>query len=154
VSSTGNRFLRVAAYAVITDQRGRLLLCRLSDVTDAPGSWTLPGGGVEHGEHPRDTVVREVQEETGLRVAVGALLDVDSVHRPADDDHADVHAIRVIYRAVADDPAAPLVMEQDGSTDEARWFGFDELDAVPLVDLARSALAVASAAATGLTAHS
>jgi len=33
---------------------------------DAPGSWQLPQGGIEPGEEPRDTVWRELKEETGL----------------------------------------------------------------------------------------
>lgn len=40
--------------------------------------WTLPGGGAEFGEHPRDAAVCEVREETGCEVAIGALLGVHS----------------------------------------------------------------------------
>ncbi len=36
---------------------------------DAPGSWQLPQGGIEPGEEPRDTVWRELKEETGLTAA-------------------------------------------------------------------------------------
>ena len=45
---------RVAAYVVCTDAEDRLLLCRLTALTARPGAWTLPGGGVEFGEHPED----------------------------------------------------------------------------------------------------
>lgn len=38
--------------------------------------WDLPGGKMEYGEKPEETVVREVKEETGLDVAVGRLLGV------------------------------------------------------------------------------
>jgi 8-oxo-dGTP diphosphatase len=69
---------RIAAYGVICDEAGRLLLVRASKVSDYPGRWFLPGGGVRHGEHPETTVVREVREETGLQVAVGRLLRVGS----------------------------------------------------------------------------
>lgn len=37
--------------------------------------WELPGGQLEPGEQPTDTLVREFAEETGLSVRVGALLD-------------------------------------------------------------------------------
>ena len=44
--------------------------------------WTLPGGGLDHGEDPRDAVVREVHEETGLDVQVGETARVYSAHQP------------------------------------------------------------------------
>lgn len=67
---------RLAAYAVcITD--GRVLLAHY--VSPQGGTnWTLPGGGVEHGEDPFDTVIREVAEETGYDAEVERLLGVDS----------------------------------------------------------------------------
>ncbi|MFJ6569178.1 NUDIX hydrolase [Streptomyces sp. NPDC091292] len=70
---------RLAAYAVsVLD--GRVLLAR-----HVSGNWTLPGGRVEHGEDPFDTVIREVAEETGCAAAVERLLGVDSRVIPAAD---------------------------------------------------------------------
>ena len=57
---------RVAAYNVCVDELDRLLVCRLSAITEAAGAWTLPGGGVEFGEHPEHAAIRELTEETGL----------------------------------------------------------------------------------------
>ena len=68
---------RIAAYGVLTDL-SRVLLVRASPLSDVPETWWLPGGGVEFGEHPRDCVVREFAEETGLEVECDSLIDVVS----------------------------------------------------------------------------
>src|SRR4030095_11246182 len=67
---------RIAAYAVATDPDGRVLLVRASSRSGTPGVWSLPGGAVDHGENPNDTVVRETAAETGISVAVSGLRDV------------------------------------------------------------------------------
>jgi 8-oxo-dGTP diphosphatase len=66
--------------AVVRDDAGRLLLiCRGHE--PSRGLWSLPGGRVEPGETLEAAVVREVREETGLEVRVGAA--VGSVLIPA-----------------------------------------------------------------------
>ncbi|MGF3198574.1 NUDIX hydrolase [Streptomyces diastaticus] len=63
---------RLAAYALCCAD-GCVLLAQ-----HGSGTWTLPGGGVEAGEDPFDTVSRELTEETGLTGVVERLLGVDS----------------------------------------------------------------------------
>jgi 8-oxo-dGTP diphosphatase len=53
--------------AVVHDDRGRLLVIRRGHAPSA-GLWSVPGGRVEPGEDEVAAVVREVAEETGLRV--------------------------------------------------------------------------------------
>jgi ADP-ribose pyrophosphatase YjhB (NUDIX family) len=53
-----------AVGAVVTDDRGRVLLVR------EDGRWLTPGGEVEAGETHAGALVREVREETGIEVAV------------------------------------------------------------------------------------
>ncbi|WP_371676135.1 NUDIX domain-containing protein [Streptomyces sp. NBC_01276] len=60
----------VAASAVVTDDRGRILLQRRRD----NGLWALPGGGMDLGDSLPGTAVREVKEETGLDVEITGLV--------------------------------------------------------------------------------
>lgn len=59
--------------AIVRDDVGRLLMIRRGQ-EPALGSWSLPGGRVEPGESDEEAVAREVAEETGLTVRVGALI--------------------------------------------------------------------------------
>jgi len=53
----------VACVLIVDD---RVLLIQRRDIP----VWTLPGGGVEVGEEPEQAAVREMEEETGLKVAI------------------------------------------------------------------------------------
>lgn len=136
----------MSAYAVCTDADGRLLLCRIAPgwTADFDGWWTLPGGGLEHGEDPRDGALRELTEETGLTGEVERLLEVDSWHTAFTDREGvpiDYHGIRILYavRIVG----GRLRDEVGGSTDTCRWFTPPEAAAAPLVDIARRATRLA-----------
>ena len=58
--------------AAITDARGRVLLARRTEGRDLAGLWEFPGGKREPGESPEQALVRELQEELGIEVEVGA----------------------------------------------------------------------------------
>jgi mutator protein MutT len=61
------------------------------------GEWSLPGGAVELGETLAAAVVREVQEETGLHVEVGPLIEaIDRVHL-GDDGRVEYHYVVIDY---------------------------------------------------------
>jgi 8-oxo-dGTP diphosphatase len=131
----------VAAYAVIL-RDDRVLLSRLAPYLAPTERWTLPGGGIEFGEHPRDAVVREVYEETGLHAEVGEQAWIDSALIPARDDEPERHAVRVVYDGwVGADAPEPRVVETDGSTVDARWHPIDDVlsGRLPVVQLVRDA---------------
>ena len=67
---------QVFAAAVIIDQQENILLVKTTYQRLHP--WGLPGGSLEYGEHPEEAVVREVWEETSLRVCIEKLLLINS----------------------------------------------------------------------------
>lgn len=66
-----------AAVALVRDGEGRLLYTRRRYPPE-PGGWCFPGGGVEAGESAEEAAVREVWEETGVRVRVERQIGVFS----------------------------------------------------------------------------
>ncbi len=67
----------VAAKAIVHGKDERILLIkRAPDASTDPGRWDLPGGKMDYGETIRDTLVREVREETGLTVKVGPVVHI------------------------------------------------------------------------------
>lgn len=134
--------MRVAAYAVV-ERRGKLLLTHWR--RGHLHGWTLPGGGLEPGEDPRDAVTREVLEETGLEARVGKLIGVDSRvmvrEEVPEGTDPELHTIRIIYRATVKD--GPLRNEVGGSSDEARWVSIREVKGLRTLSLVQTAMRMA-----------
>jgi ADP-ribose pyrophosphatase YjhB (NUDIX family) len=140
------RVQRFAAYGLVTDPEGRLLLTRISEGYPGAGSWHLPGGGTDFGEPAEDGLLRELDEETGQRGRVTGLLDVTDFHNPAalgpEGRPMDWHTIRALYRVVVDEPTPPRVVEASGgSTDQVAWYRRSDLAGIRLNQFARSAIA-------------
>ena len=110
--------------AVVKDGQGRLLLIKRGHEPGA-GLWSLPGGRIEPGETDAEALVREMLEETGLKVAPGRLLG--SVKRPGlDGDVIDIrdYAATVISGTLrAGDDAA-----------DAMWASVADLGSLAVTD--------------------
>jgi 8-oxo-dGTP pyrophosphatase MutT (NUDIX family) len=136
---------RVAAYAVLVEG-GRILLTQMSGRTRIEGLWTLPGGGIDHGEDLRDAVVREVHEETGLLIDPGRVLDVHSSHFTGPNSDGvveDYHGIHVIFEATLRPESVgvePHVLEANSSTAHAAWVPVEEARGYRLLSAAAHAL--------------
>ena len=139
------RMQRLAAYAFITrSSDDAILLTRISPLGYHSGTWTLPGGGVDFGEQPREALVREVVEECGLTCEVGAVLDVHDVNitgTAPSGRHEEFHGVHLIFAATVADGEDPRVVEQNGTTDDVRWVTRADLETLPLLDVVQAALA-------------
>jgi ADP-ribose pyrophosphatase YjhB (NUDIX family) len=133
------RRVRIGVYCVAaTDDE--VLLVRIAPGWPRAGRWTLPGGGLHHGEDVLDGLAREFEEETGLVPSHPRLLDAMSTHLPPNErfPDEDMHHVQLLY-AVDADRDGELHHERDESTDAARWVPRQELDELPLVALAARA---------------
>ncbi|NKZ07055.1 NUDIX hydrolase [Actinomadura latina] len=117
---------------IVHDGDGRLLLVRRGR-PPGEGLWSVPGGRVEPGEDDPAAVARELKEETGLDVAVGAL--AGTVERPGPDGVAyEIHD----YTATV--TGGTLRAGDDAS--EARWVRPDDLGDLPVTPGLLDALAL------------
>lgn len=64
----------IGVFGIIPDDNNRVLLCLRNDYD----FWNLPGWGMEQGETPRDAMIREAKEETGLEVDITRLIGIYS----------------------------------------------------------------------------
>jgi 8-oxo-dGTP diphosphatase len=98
-------------------ERGHVLLVRRGHPPQA-GQWSIPGGVLEVGETLREAAMREVREETGLRVDPLALLGVyDRILRDPDK--------LILYHYVLVDFLCRRQqgeLQASGDAQEARWF--------------------------------
>jgi ADP-ribose pyrophosphatase YjhB (NUDIX family) len=120
----------VVSVAIVRD--GRLLLVQEGKEW-CRGQWGLPGGRVEDGEPLIGAAVREVREETGLCIVPEGMTRIVRYISASG-----FHCVRFNFVAAAPE-GEPLV---DGTEIlAARWFGFEEIDALDEAMLRSPAIA-------------
>jgi 8-oxo-dGTP diphosphatase len=115
--------LRVVVAAAII-RNGRVLAARRALPAEVAGLWEFPGGKVEANESEADALVREIREELGVEIAVGAQLA-----RSVIDETSVLHVF-----------AAELLTGDEEARfdhDEVRWFTPEELVSVAWIDADR-----------------
>jgi 8-oxo-dGTP diphosphatase len=113
---------RLAVRALIL-QQDRLLLVNAygGGISDL---WCAPGGGVELGASLPDNLIREVHEETGLTVAVGAPALVNEFHAP----EQSFHQVDVYFRCTITSGALDAAWcDPEGIVTERRFFSQSEM---------------------------
>jgi 8-oxo-dGTP diphosphatase len=86
MTKDGKRILLVAACALVdTDQR--VLLAQRPEGKTLAGLWEFPGGKVEPGETPEETLIRELREELGIETQTACLAPLTFASHSYDDFH-------------------------------------------------------------------
>jgi ADP-ribose pyrophosphatase YjhB (NUDIX family) len=87
--------------------------------------WTMPGGWADVGESPRQSVEREVFEESGLNVKAIKLIGIYDANRSDETPLVILHAYKIVFlcEILGGD------ISSSNETSEAKFFGFDEIPA-------------------------
>jgi len=119
--------IRLGCSAVIFDEsREKVLLTKRAD----NGLWCLPSGKVEPGESVEETIIREVQEETGLTVRVLRLIGVYS-----DPNSLVVYNDDTAVQIVALSFEAEITAGEPGLSEETSDWGYYSLDEIDRLDM-------------------
>ncbi|MEU7972025.1 NUDIX domain-containing protein [Micromonospora sp. NPDC049089] len=143
---------RVGAYGLLRDA-GRVLVVRDGAEGEFPGVWRLPGGAVRHAEDPERAVIRQVDEQVGLTVAVTRLLAVVADVATSSEDKASLHTDRLLFDLSTPHDALPDGAEREsarpeggsrgvgaGLVDQASWLSLAEVAQLPLAPFTAEAL--------------
>ena len=103
----------VTAGAVVTDERGRVLL--LEHFFRAGSGWGIPGGFMEKGEQPEEALRRELREELELELASAELAFVRTL--------TELRQVEIIFRC----RPRGAVGRQNGEIKSAAWYALDKL---------------------------
>lgn len=130
---TQPRVRRLAAKVLLVDERGRVLLFQGVDLAapDKPQWWFAVGGGVEMGEDLPAAAIREVREETGLRIPwPGPVVMTRRFSWTFEGTHYDQEDAFFVVRTAAFAPRSDGWSAMERATiRNQRWWSIEELRA-------------------------
>lgn len=132
-------YKQFGVYAIVIKDNKILLIKKAKGPYS--GKLDLPGGTIEFGEKPEETLIREVKEETGIIPTKYNLLDVDSIKFDwhCEDNIIKVHHVGIIYKINEYQESVKNTLELQGKNDDslgAEFYNIDELNKENLSQLA------------------
>lgn len=116
---------QACAGGFIRNKFGEILFVRRSENDSfLPGSWELPGGGVEYGENMEKTLRREIKEECGLDAEVGFPLAVSDYYMQ--DDKKEIQRVEIIFLCKLLNLAQTVVVSREHS--EYKWVSSNKIN--------------------------
>lgn len=112
-----NGCMPISVKGILINSEGRVLLLK-----NERNYWELPGGRIEAGEQPEETVKREIAEETGMEVTVKQLVDA-YVYEVIQDRHVFI----VTYQCHFDEQQNIVISDEHR---EFAWFDVEKLNNV------------------------
>ena len=115
--------IQVVVITVISHNNKYLLTKRVDEDpedSEVHGLWQMPGGGLEFGESPEQTAVREAKEELGIDIAV-----IRMIPRILTRTHKSWHGLLVSFECSMRDPVQEIMLNEEAS--EYRWFTLEEI---------------------------
>ena len=123
---------RIVSKVVITNSRGEVLLAKVSRGFFT-GCWTLPGGFVDYGEHPREAAVREALEELGVTIDLSESKNMEAKYGELEGaivqakifNDEGINWVSFTYKCT-DDLQGQKISPKDDEIEDARWFAKEE----------------------------
>jgi 8-oxo-dGTP diphosphatase len=116
----------LGAFALVINNKNQLLLARRNeDDKNHPFhlKWAIPGGGIEFGERPEETAIREVFEETAVRAEI---VDKRPVVKSIVNKEHEKQTILLFYKARY--LSGDNQHNYEPGTAETKWFAYEEID--------------------------
>jgi 8-oxo-dGTP diphosphatase len=136
------KYTHLGVYGVLISDN-KILLIKKSKGPHK-GKWDLPGGSIEFGEEPYETLKREFYEETGITELEGTIRTAKSytiIYPYKEDQLEELHHIGIIYdvNLIRHD----FILKTDGDGQDssgARWIGLEEMPNIEVTPFVREIL--------------
>jgi len=104
---------KLIAQALIKTEKGYLVTKRSKEESSYQEYWDIPGGSAEPGELPKDAVIRETKEETGLDIIPLKVIQEDSTF----DETKNKVYVRLVYNCKVVSDINDIVLQQEEHTE-------------------------------------
>ena len=133
-------YKHLGVYGLVIKEEEALLIKKA--VGPYKGKLDLPGGTVNFGERPNETLIREFDEETGLAITDYSLFDVDSVKflYKENDKSIMVHHVGIFYKILGYENDIKENISVDLVNDDSLGAGFYKISSLRKKDLSKIAI--------------